>query len=79
MDRVTEYMLVECGDFGRSQYVMLMAFGVINILASINYYSQTIITFVPAHWSAHIILQLFNTFLFCVVQKVNETKCISLL
>lgn len=51
MDRIAEYLLAECGDFGRSQYVMLLAFGYINVLASINYYSQTIITFVPEHWS----------------------------
>lgn len=43
-------MLAKCGDFGRYQFVLLSLFGVINILSSIHYYSQTIINFVPDHW-----------------------------
>lgn len=43
-------MLEKCGDFGRYQLMMLSLFGVINILSSVHYYSQTIIIFVPEHW-----------------------------
>lgn len=45
-----EQMLKKCGDFGRFQIIMLSLFAIINILASIHYYSQTIISFVPEHW-----------------------------
>lgn len=43
-------MLEKCGDFNHYQLMMLSLFGVINILSSIHYYSQTIINFVPNHW-----------------------------
>lgn len=45
-DRILE----KCGDFGYYQLMMLGLFGVINILASVHYYSQTIISFIPDHW-----------------------------
>lgn len=45
-----EQLLAHCGDFGRYQWMLLALFCLINILSSINYYSQTIITFVPEHW-----------------------------
>lgn len=50
MDSVAEDMMRECGDFGPYQFVMLAAFCLINIFASIHYFSQTIILFVPEHW-----------------------------
>lgn len=50
MNRASEDMLKECGDLGPSQFVMLGAFCVVNIVASIHYYTQTIILFVPDHW-----------------------------
>lgn len=45
-----DIMLARCGDFGRYQLMLLSLFGVINILSSIHYYTQTIINFVPPHW-----------------------------
>lgn len=43
-------VLAECGDFGRYQYMLLILFCIINLLSALNYYSQTIISFVPEHW-----------------------------
>lgn len=45
-----DQMLQKCGDFSYYQLLMLSLFGVINVLSSIHYYSQTIINFVPNHW-----------------------------
>ncbi|KAG4070913.1 hypothetical protein HA402_011139 [Bradysia odoriphaga] len=45
-----EKMLKKCGDFGRYQFMLMGLFCIINVLASLNYYSQTIISFVPEHW-----------------------------
>lgn len=50
MDNLVEEMLKECGDLGPYQYVMLGSFCLINIFASIHYFSQTLILFVPEHW-----------------------------
>lgn len=45
-----EYFLKMCGDFNRYQFLMLGLFAVINVLSSIHYFSQTIISFIPDHW-----------------------------
>lgn len=45
-----DQILEKCGSFGYYQMTMFGLFGVINILSSIHYYSQTIINFVPDHW-----------------------------
>lgn len=45
-----EKMLAHCGDFNRYQYLLMGLFCTINILSALNYYSQTIISFVPEHW-----------------------------
>lgn len=50
MDGAAGDMLRECGDFGPYQIVMLISFCYINVVASIHYFSQTIILFVPEHW-----------------------------
>lgn len=50
MDHAAEDMLKECGDFGPYHLVMLVTFGLINVLSSIHYFSQTVILFVPEHW-----------------------------
>lgn len=70
MDRIAEYMLTECGDFGRSQFVMLAAFAVINVFASINYYSQTIICFMPAHWLAACFCVRFREFVWRTLERL---------
>lgn len=46
-DRVLE----KCGSFGRFQFVILVLYGYTNILSSLHYFSQTLITFTPEHWS----------------------------
>lgn len=43
-------MLAKCGDFHRYQYMLMGIFCIVNILASMHYYSQTIISFVPEHY-----------------------------
>lgn len=43
-------VLEKCGDFNRYQFMLLGCFCLINVLASMHYYSQTIISFVPEHW-----------------------------
>lgn len=45
-DRVLE----KCGSFGRFQFVILILYGYTNILSSLHYFSQTLITFTPEHW-----------------------------
>lgn len=45
-----EKMLANCGDFSRYQLMLLGMFAIINVLSSVNYYAQTIISFVPEHW-----------------------------
>ncbi|CAD7092957.1 unnamed protein product [Hermetia illucens] len=48
-DRILE----KCGDFNRFQFLLLALFGVINLLVSMHYFTQTIISFVPNHWCYH--------------------------
>ncbi|EDW96043.1 organic cation transporter-like protein [Drosophila yakuba] len=48
-DRVLE----KCGNFGRFQFVILILYGYTNILSSLHYFSQTLITFTPEHWCSH--------------------------
>ncbi|XP_017845506.1 solute carrier family 22 member 1 isoform X2 [Drosophila busckii] len=45
-------MLAKCGDCSRLQLLMLLLFCIINMLSSMHYYSQTIISFVPKYWCA---------------------------
>jgi MFS transporter, OCT family, solute carrier family 22 (organic cation transporter), member 4/5 len=45
-----DQMLAKCGDFHRYQILLMGLFCVINILSAMQYYSQTIISFVPEHW-----------------------------
>ncbi|XP_050316696.1 organic cation transporter-like protein [Bactrocera neohumeralis] len=46
-------VLEKCGSFGRFQYIVLLCFGIVNILSSMHYYSQILITFTPEHWCYH--------------------------
>lgn len=45
-----DQILAKCGDFNRYQFMLLGAFCLINVISSMHYYSQTIISFVPEHW-----------------------------
>ncbi|XP_075145744.1 solute carrier family 22 member 3 [Haematobia irritans] len=48
-DRVLE----KCGNFGRFQWILLLLYGCTNILSSMHYFSQTLISFTPDHWCYH--------------------------
>ncbi|KAM8704236.1 hypothetical protein ACLKA7_008780 [Drosophila subpalustris] len=50
-------VLEKCGSFGRFQNVILLLYGYTNILSSLHYFSQTLITFTPEHWCYHDDLQ----------------------
>ncbi|KAH8278559.1 hypothetical protein KR018_005216 [Drosophila ironensis] len=43
-------ILEKCGDCSRLQLLMLLLFCLVNVLSSLHYYSQTIISFVPTYW-----------------------------
>jgi len=43
-------VLDKCGNYGRFQVVILLLYGYTNILGSLHYFSQTLITFTPEHW-----------------------------
>ncbi|XP_037816723.1 organic cation transporter-like protein isoform X1 [Lucilia sericata] len=45
--------LEKCGNYGRFQFVVLLLYGFTNFMASMHYYSQTLITFTPDHWCYH--------------------------
>ncbi|XP_034486603.1 organic cation transporter protein-like isoform X2 [Drosophila innubila] len=42
-------VLEKCGSFDHFQYVILLLYGYTNILSSLHYFSQTLITFTPEH------------------------------
>ncbi|XP_017847327.1 organic cation transporter protein [Drosophila busckii] len=48
-----DQILAKCGDFNRYQFMILALFGFINIIVSMHYFTQTIISFVPDHWCYH--------------------------
>lgn len=54
-------LLHKCGDFNRYQFLMLGIFAVINVLSSVHYFSQTIISFIPEHWSVQGCIPKFNS------------------
>ncbi|XP_068152101.1 organic cation transporter protein-like [Drosophila tropicalis] len=46
-------VLDKCGSFGRFQFVILILYGYTNVLSSLHYFSQTLVTFTPEHWCSH--------------------------
>ncbi|XP_017487010.1 PREDICTED: organic cation transporter protein-like [Rhagoletis zephyria] len=46
-------VLEKCGNFGRFQFLIMLLFGFTNILSSMHYFAQTIISFTPDHWCYH--------------------------
>ncbi|KAH8248131.1 hypothetical protein KR038_002364 [Drosophila bunnanda] len=50
-------VLDRCGNYGRFQIVLLLLYGYTNILGSLHYFSQTLITFTPEHWCSHVDLE----------------------
>uniref|UniRef100_A0A1I8PMZ9 Major facilitator superfamily (MFS) profile domain-containing protein n=1 Tax=Stomoxys calcitrans TaxID=35570 RepID=A0A1I8PMZ9_STOCA len=47
------HVLEKCGNFGRYQWMLLLLYGCTNILSSMHYFSQTLISFTPEHWCYH--------------------------
>jgi hypothetical protein len=43
-------MLGLAGDMGRYQLLLMVLFGVINVLSAFHYFAQTFISIEPAHW-----------------------------
>ncbi|XP_061391953.1 organic cation transporter protein-like [Musca vetustissima] len=48
-----DQILAKCGDFNRYQLLILTLFGVVNVIVSMHYFTQTVISFVPDHWCYH--------------------------
>lgn len=48
-----DQILAKCGDFGRYQFMILALFGLVNVIVSMHYFTQTVISFVPDHWCYH--------------------------
>ncbi|XP_037944866.1 organic cation transporter protein [Teleopsis dalmanni] len=48
-----DQILAKCGDWNRYQLMILSLFGLINIIVSMHYFTQTVISFVPDHWCYH--------------------------
>ncbi|KNC25677.1 Organic cation transporter protein [Lucilia cuprina] len=48
-----DQILAKCGDFNRYQLLILALFGVVNVIVSMHYFTQTVISFVPDHWCYH--------------------------
>uniref|UniRef100_A0A0K8USX2 Organic cation transporter protein n=1 Tax=Bactrocera latifrons TaxID=174628 RepID=A0A0K8USX2_BACLA len=46
-------VLKKCGNFGRFQFLVLLCFSLTNLLSSMHYFAQTIISFTPKHWCYH--------------------------
>lgn len=67
-----EKILDKCGNYGAYQYRVLFFFGVINVLSSMHYFSQTIIAFTPEHWCYH--SQLANASINVIRNIYSHTK-----
>ncbi|XP_017485292.1 PREDICTED: organic cation transporter-like protein [Rhagoletis zephyria] len=50
-------LLEKCGNYGRYQFVLLLVYGYTNIMSSMHYFAQTIISFTPEHWCQHELLE----------------------
>lgn len=49
--------LEKCGNYGRFQLAVLLLYGCTNLLSSMHYFSQTLISFTPDHWCYHELLE----------------------
>ncbi|XP_016935724.3 organic cation transporter-like protein [Drosophila suzukii] len=73
-------VLDKCGNYGRFQVVILLLYGYTNILGSLHYFSQTLITFTPEHWCSHVDLQgLSVKELRSVYSNISASSCTPLL
>ncbi|XP_065372058.1 organic cation transporter-like protein [Calliphora vicina] len=52
-----ERALEKCGNYGRYQLVVLLLYGYTNLMSSMHYFSQTLISFTPDYWCYHEQLQ----------------------
>lgn len=48
-----ERALEKCGNYGRYQLVVLLLYGYTNLMSSMHYFSQTLISFTPDYWCHH--------------------------
>ncbi|XP_055379181.1 organic cation transporter protein-like [Condylostylus longicornis] len=71
-------VLEKCGDFHRYQFMLLFLFCIINLLSSVQYYSQTIISFIPEHWCYHeLLLELNVTEIRRIYEGIENPSCVS--
>ncbi|XP_023178031.2 organic cation transporter-like protein [Drosophila hydei] len=72
-------VLENCGAFGPFQHVILLLYGYTNILSSLHYFSQTLITFTPEHWCYHEDLEnLTSSDLRLIYANVTYKSCTQL-
>ncbi|XP_055849913.1 organic cation transporter protein [Episyrphus balteatus] len=73
-------ILEKCGDFNRYQFMILALFGLINVIISMHYFTQTIISFVPNHWCYHEKLENKSfTEIAVIYSKFENPSCTKLL
>ncbi|XP_017084688.2 organic cation transporter-like protein [Drosophila eugracilis] len=73
-------VLDKCGNYGRFQVAILLLYGYTNILGSLHYFSQTLITFTPEHWCSHSDLKgLSEKEIHSVYSNISASSCTPLL
>nr|NP_650814.2 uncharacterized protein Dmel_CG7333 [Drosophila melanogaster]AAF55679.2 uncharacterized protein Dmel_CG7333 [Drosophila melanogaster] len=73
-------VLDKCGNYGRFQVMILLLYGYTNILGSLHYFSQTLITFTPEHWCFHADLNgLSVEGIRSVYENISASSCTPLL
>uniref|UniRef100_A0A1B0BSA0 Major facilitator superfamily (MFS) profile domain-containing protein n=3 Tax=Glossina TaxID=7393 RepID=A0A1B0BSA0_9MUSC len=71
-----ERVLEKCGNFGRYQIILLLIFGYTNMMSSMHYFSQTLISFTPNHWCYHEKLaNLSYEHINLFYKNLNNPKC----
>lgn len=75
-----DQILAKCGDFHRYQLVLLLLFGIVNVIASMHYFTQTVISFVPDHWCHHekLLNKSFDE-IAAIYSQVEDPSCTRLL
>ncbi|XP_067614339.1 organic cation transporter-like protein [Eurosta solidaginis] len=69
-------VLEKCGNFGRYQFVLLLFFGCTNLLSSMHYFAQTIISFTPDHWCHHEKLENASlSYIRDIYQQTENPRC----
>ncbi|XP_018788100.1 PREDICTED: organic cation transporter-like protein [Bactrocera latifrons] len=69
-------LLEKCGNYGRYQFVLLLVYGYTNIMSSMHYFAQTIISFTPEHWCNHELLEnLTYTEIREIYSQIENPSC----